>query len=160
MNIKNDLLNELISKQIKNVYYTKKLSYNDLSRMVKYLDTSIFGNECSLWKGYVSKTSPNGNNYYVNFFFKKKKVNLHRLLHINFIGPITSKEYILYKCVNNGKCCNINHFCKDMAANNISDDNNGDDNSDDNNDDNSDDDNDGNDGKEDNNNIDDFRVLF
>ena len=49
---------------------------------------------------------------YVNFYFKDKKVALHRILYHNFIGLINDGEYLKFTCENRGKCCNINHFIK------------------------------------------------
>ncbi len=112
MNTKLDLLNELIATQRKDVYYAKKLTYKDLNRIVKYIDKSMFGEECSIWKGYVSCPNVDNPNYYINFFFKNKKVGLHRLLYLNFVGDITSNDFIKYTCINQGKCCNVNHFVK------------------------------------------------
>ncbi len=112
MNTKLDLLNELIAAQRKDVYYAKKLTYKDLNRIVKYIDKSMFDEECCIWKGYVSCPNSDNPNYYINFFFKNKKVGLHRLLYLNFVGDITSNDFIKYTCINQGKCCNVNHFVK------------------------------------------------
>jgi len=111
MTNKNDLLNELINKQRKDVYYSYKLSYRDLNRITKYIKCSIFGDKCCLWDGYVS-TSQKETSYYINFFFKNKKTSLQKLLYQNYIGNIDSGEYIKYTCENGGKCCNTNHFIK------------------------------------------------
>ena len=134
---KTDLLNELIHKQKKDVYYAKKLTYRDMNRIVKYIDKPIFGNECSIWLGYISCLGKDNNNYYINFFFRDKKVGLHRLLYSNFVGNIESNEYIRFSCENQGKCCNINHFIKYSSNDNNSN------NSDDDKDDNTDNDDDG-----------------
>lgn len=112
---KNDLLNELIDKQKKDVYYSKKLSYRDLNRITKYIDKSIFGEECCLWNGYISK-SINEKSYYINFFFKNKKTCLQKLLYQNYIGELNKREYVKYTCENAGKCCNINHFIKHLPV--------------------------------------------
>jgi hypothetical protein len=108
---KNDILNELIDKQKKDVYFNKKLSYRDLNRIIKYIDISIFGNECCIWNGYISSTQQE-KNHYINFFFKNKKTNLQKLLYVNYVGKIDKRDYIKYSCKNGGKCCNINHFIK------------------------------------------------
>jgi hypothetical protein len=109
---KSDILNELIQKQRKDVYYAKKLTYRDLNRIVKYVDKSLFGDECCIWKGYISCLGKDLNNFYINFFFKDKKVGLHRLLYSNYVGNIENNEYVRFSCENVGKCCNINHFIK------------------------------------------------
>ena len=49
---------------------------------------------------------------YVNFYFRKKKVALHRLLYINFIGHLDDDEYLKFNCENKGKCCNVHHMNK------------------------------------------------
>ncbi len=155
---KTDILNELINKQRKDVYYAKKLTYRDLNRIVKYVDKSLFGEECCIWKGYISCLGKDLNNFYINFFFKDKKVGLHRLLYSNYVGNIDNNEYVRFSCENIGKCCNINHFIKYSTNDN---DNNDDEQIQENNL----DDNDENDKKQkkikqDNFTIDDFKVIF
>ena len=49
---------------------------------------------------------------YVNFYFRNKKVALHRLLYSNFVAPLDSSEYLKFNCDNKGICCNINHYEK------------------------------------------------
>jgi hypothetical protein len=106
----NNILYELITLQRKNINGNKKLSYNDLKRISKYLSTSIFTNECSIWNGYTSINKDNKNNY-INFFFNKKKYSLQRLLYINYIDDLDN-EYLKYYCNNKGNCCCINHIYK------------------------------------------------
>jgi hypothetical protein len=160
---KSDILNELINKQRKDVYYAKKLTYRDLNRIVKYVDKSLFGKECCIWKGYISCLGKDLNNFYINFFFKDKKVGLHRLLYSNYVGNIENNEYVRFSCENIGKCCNINHFIKYSTNENDNKDdyehiqeNNLDENEENNNL------NDKNDkkNKQDNFTIDDFKVIF
>ncbi len=122
MNTKSDILNELMINQRKDVYYAKKMTYKDLNRLIKYVDKSLFGEECCIWKGYVSCPNTDNPNYYINFFFKNKKVGLHRLLYSNFVGEINNNDYIKYICINQGKCCNIRHFVK-FSSDNDDDDN-------------------------------------
>jgi len=116
INNTSNILCELINNQRKDVHIDKKLSYNDLKRMSKYLNTSIFGNECSLWKGYITFIKHDETKSYINFFFRKKKYALHRLLYNNFVNYIDDSEYIKFKCPNKGKCCNINHFYKNIKT--------------------------------------------
>lgn len=106
------ILVELIKKQRKNVPVEKKLLHNDLKRISKYLTNTIFGEECSLWTGYITVIKNDEKNSYVNFYYCGKKYALHRLLYHNFIGELSDFEYIKFKCPNKGKCCNINHFYK------------------------------------------------
>jgi hypothetical protein len=96
----------LKSKQLNNISENKKLKENDLMRIIKYTDNCLFGNECSLWKGYIT----NNKSTYVNFYFNGNKIALHRLLYLNFIGNLYDNIYLSYKCNNDGICCNINHL--------------------------------------------------
>ena len=108
----NLIFKELLNNQIKNISIEKKLNYNDIKRISKFLNKTIFDNECSLWNGYITNNNNFNKGTYINFYFNKKKIALHRLLFINFKGYIESDEYIKYTCSNKGKCCNINHMIK------------------------------------------------
>ncbi len=108
----NDILIELINNQIKTLPNDKKLLYNDLKRICKYIKTSIFTNECSLWYGYITIIKNDDKKSYINFYYAGKKYALHRLLYLNFKGELNDSEYIKFNCINKGKCCNINHFYK------------------------------------------------
>ena len=108
----NDILIELLTNQLPNISNDKKLLYNDLKRISKYLNKSIFTDECSLWSGYITVIKNDDKNSYINFYYSGKKYALHRLLYNNFIGELCDSEYIKFKCINKGKCCNINHFYK------------------------------------------------
>jgi len=112
MTSENDkILIELIQKQKKNIN-DKKLLYNDLRRISKYLSKSIFGNECSLWNGYITTIKNDDKSSYINFYYQGKKYALHRLLYINYVNELNDSEYIKFSCENKGKCCNINHIYK------------------------------------------------
>ena len=109
----NIFLKELLTKQIKNITPSKKLNYNDIKRISKFISTSIFNDtKCALWNGYVTNEKNQSKGTYVNFYFNKKKIALHRLLYINYIGTISNNEYIKFSCTNKGKCCNVNHMNK------------------------------------------------
>jgi hypothetical protein len=109
----NDFLKELLINQIKNINSSKKLNYGDIKRISKFLTSSIFSeNNCCIWNGYVTNEKNQSKGTYINFYFNKKKIALHRLLYINYIGEISNKEYIRFVCDNKGKCCNINHMKK------------------------------------------------
>lgn len=110
-NIKNRILIELLNKQIPDVKYDKKLNLSDINRICKNLDNSIFGEDCSLWRGYITKLK-NNKDKYINFYFQGKKCALHRLLYLNYIGELQKNEYLKYSCPNKGLCCNINHYEK------------------------------------------------
>jgi hypothetical protein len=112
MSKKNIILEEMVKKQVKNIDDEKMLSYRDMSRIIKNINTSIFSTtSCCIWTGYVTNVW-NHRSTFINFYFKKKKVALHRLLYNNFVGPITDTEYIKFSCNNRGRCCNVLHFIK------------------------------------------------
>ncbi len=110
---KNKLLIELINKQRTDVDPDKRLDIKDLHRICKNLNSSIFqkGDTCCLWYGYITNIA-NSNTKYINFFFKKKKYALHRLLYENFSDNINKSEYLRFTCDNKGICCNLNHIKK------------------------------------------------
>ena len=119
---KSTILDEMAKKQIKNIDIDKTLSYRDFSRIVKNINTSIFSpTSCCIWTGYVTNVW-NHKSTFINFYFKKKKVALHRLLYNNFIGPICDTEYIKFSCNNKGRCCNVLHYII-LSKDNINDDN-------------------------------------
>ena len=102
------ILEELIKNQKENIPLNYKLTYSDIKRLSKNIDTSIFGDECSIWKGFVNVKS--NNKKYVNFYFRKKKIAINRILYINYKGELNPSEYLCYNCPNQGVCCNINHI--------------------------------------------------
>jgi len=111
--MKKELLVTLLEKQRKDVPITKKLRYNDMKRLCKYIDSNIFDeNICTLWNGYITNVENVNKGVYINFYFKGKKIALHRLLYINFIGDLANDEYLKYSCENKGKCCNVTHLQK------------------------------------------------
>jgi hypothetical protein len=121
----NDFLKELLINQLKNINPSKKLNYGDMKRISKFLTNSLFHETaCSLWNGYVTNEKNHNKGTYINFYFNKKKIALHRLLYINYIGEISNKEYIRFTCDNKGKCCNINHMKKYCYNRNFSKNNN------------------------------------
>jgi hypothetical protein len=123
INDKNNIYQELIQNQRKGLNNDKQLDLSDLKRISNYLGTSIFGDKCSLWTGYVTNFKNKGS--YINFFFKGKKISLSRLLYYNFVDNIEDNEYLKYSCNNKGKCCCLNHIVKSNSekAEPIKDDN-------------------------------------
>ena len=110
---KNELLKELLNKQLKNINIEFRLKYSDLKRICKYIKNSIFDkHNCCLWEGYITNYKNTYKGTYVNFYYRKKKVALHRLLYNNFVSEIGPNEYIKFSCENKGRCCNVNHFNK------------------------------------------------
>ena len=109
----NEIFKELINNQLSNVPIQWKLGINDMKRICKYIDTSIFDKEnCCIWNGYITNMNNSNKGTYINFYFKNKKVALHRLLYSNFVAPLDSSEYLKFNCENKGICCNINHYEK------------------------------------------------
>ena len=109
----NELLSELLNKQIPNVPKEKKLSYIDLRRVCKFISTSIFDdNKCCVWNSYITNDNNKSKGSYINFYFRKKKAALHRLLYSNFVEELNNNEYLKFNCENKGKCCTISHLKK------------------------------------------------
>lgn len=112
-NIQDTLYTELIDRQLDDIPVHKKLQCTDIRRLCKYIDGNIFEEDgCCLWNGYITNSNNPNRGIYVNFYFKKRKVALHRLLYCNYIGPLNDDEYIKFVCKEKGKCCNIHHFKK------------------------------------------------
>lgn len=115
LNIKNsnEIFNELIKRQLRDIPIQWKLNINDMKRICKYIDSSIFDpDKCCIWNGYITNMNNSNKGTYVNFYFRNKKVALHRLLYSNFVAPLDSSEYLKFNCDNKGICCNINHYEK------------------------------------------------
>lgn len=102
----NDKLSLMLKNQLQNIQDNKKLSERDMKRIIKYTDNCIFGNECSLWNGYIT----NNKGKYINFYFNNSKTSLIRILYLNYIGNIYDNVYLTNTCQNKGLCCNINHI--------------------------------------------------
>ena len=101
----------MLQYQKKNLSYKIKLEFDDIKRIVNNIDSSIFDdNECCIWKGYI--TNSNEKCKYVNFYFKHHKIALHRILYVNYVGPLDENQYLKFTCQNKGICCNINHIEK------------------------------------------------
>jgi hypothetical protein len=106
--MKHKIFSELIKRQLPHVVSEKRLYYNDLKRVCKFLKESIFlENTCSLWTGYITNLKNSKKGTYINFYFKRKKKALHRLLYVNFVGELRDDEYIKFTCGNKGYCCSI-----------------------------------------------------
>jgi hypothetical protein len=110
---KNELLEELLKKQIKNIPKDNKLSYIDLRRVCKFIPTSIFDdNQCCIWNSYITNENNCNKGSYINFYFRRKKAALHRLLYSNFVGELDKTEYLKFNCENKGRCCTVSHLRK------------------------------------------------
>lgn len=109
---KNNILNEMLQKQLPDVPIHTKLTYKDIVRILKNLNSSIFCKDfCSIWTGIIV-SDDDSKNLNINFYFKQEKVSLHRLLYSNFVGELQDNEYIKFSCRNRGRCCNVSHFIK------------------------------------------------
>jgi hypothetical protein len=109
----NEIFKELIKKQLPDVPTQWRLNINDMKRICKYINTSIFDkNNCCIWNGYITNMNNSNKGTYVNFYFRNKKVALHRLLYSNFVAPLDTSEYLKFNCENKGICCNVNHYEK------------------------------------------------
>jgi len=117
--IRENCFHQLSSRQIRNIPTHLKLTINDIKRICKYVDGNIFdGEKCCLWKGYITNMHNSNKGTYINFYFRKKKTALHRLLYSNFVKPLGSDEYLKFHCQNKGICCNVNHYKKYRYLNN------------------------------------------
>lgn len=109
----NQLLKELLQKQRKDVPDDKKLYLHDIKRICKNINNSIFSNDCCcIWNGYITNLNKANKGTYINFYFRQKKVALHRLLFLNYVDDLSSDEYLKFSCENKGICCNVNHLKK------------------------------------------------
>jgi len=109
----NQLLKELLQNQRKNVPEDKKLYLHDIKRVCKNIKHSIFDDtDCCLWSGYITNLNKANKGTYINFYFRQKKVALHRLLYLNYVDDLSNDEYLKFSCDNKGICCNINHLKK------------------------------------------------
>ena len=107
------IFKELVAKQKKNIPTNKRLQLRDIKRIAKRVDGSIYDpNVCAIWHGYITNVNNAIKGTYVNFYFRKKKVALHRLLFINFNDELCDDEYLTFNCNNKGRCCNIYHMNK------------------------------------------------
>jgi hypothetical protein len=102
------LLSELICWQRNNLKDDLKLKLKDIKRISKFLNKSMFGDECSIWDGYMFEKSK----FTIFFFFNNHKHNLLKLCYYNFIGEFNPKKEYLISVCNTKKCCNITHYKK------------------------------------------------
>lgn len=104
------LLND---QQISNIDPFWKLDDKDKMRISKKIKTSPFDeNHCCLYIKNKKKKRPISSvNGFINFYINGGKWPLHRILYMNYNGPLTTNEKIRFICENKS-CCNINHFQK------------------------------------------------
>ena len=104
--VNNEIYNELINKQLINIY-EYKLSHSDLLRIANKLNNSIFTDECSIYQGNIIIKN---NKKYIPFFYNYKQISLTRILFHNFIKCISKNIHLTYICNNKGCCCSLNHM--------------------------------------------------
>lgn len=103
----NVIFTELIHKQLRDVEESRRMTQSDLQRVAKHVEVGLFQKSgCCMWKGYVTNVNKRNKGTYINFYFRQKKVPLHRLLYQNFVGPLDFDDYIRFRCSNKGFCCN------------------------------------------------------
>lgn len=100
-----DILDKIIPDTYKN-----RLHSGDVLRILKHIDGDIFGNECVIWKGPVSNLNNPKKGVYVKFFYRSKKLALHRILYHNLVSHIEKSAYMAYSCANSGRCLCLNHM--------------------------------------------------
>lgn len=109
---KDTLLYNLYNKQLENIDNRYKLSYKDMIRLSFYINGDPFSEtECCKWNGAISLSTHNSK--YINFWFKRKKYSLHRILYMNYRGNLPKNKYLRFTCNDynmKGVCCNINHI--------------------------------------------------
>ena len=112
---KSSIIAELFNNQLKQMNPKFKLQYSDLQRIAKYINSSLFDkHKCCVWTGYITNKDNDAKGTYINFYFKKKKMALHRLLYLNFVGELDDTEYLKFNCEHRGECCNVNHMMKNF----------------------------------------------
>ena len=108
-----EIFKELVARQNKNIPTNKRLQLRDIKRIARRVKGSIYDlNNCAIWDGYITNVNNAIKGTYVNFYFRKKKVALHRLLFINFNDDLSDDEYLTFNCDKKGQCCNVYHMNK------------------------------------------------
>ena len=112
--ISNDeIIAELIRNQRDRLINEKKLFHGDMKRIAKNINNSIFDKfYCTLWKGYITNFTKKDKGTYINFYFRTHKLALHRLLYYNYIGDLSTDDYLKFSCTHKGYCCNVNCLVK------------------------------------------------
>jgi len=101
-----ELFFEMIKHQRKHIPENYRLYWKDMKRILKYIDSSIFNKDCTIWKGYITYNK----NVYVNFYLHGRKIALNRVLYINFIDDLFENNYLTFKCNKKG-CISLNCIC-------------------------------------------------
>ena len=113
-----EIISELIKNQRENLENKRKLFHGDMKRIAKNIKNSIFDPKyCTLWQGYITNFNKKDKGTYINFYFRKHKVALHRLLYYNYIGELTNNDYLKFQCDHKGFCCNTRCLIKNRYNN-------------------------------------------
>lgn len=108
-------LGAMVQMQLADLPDSLRLREGDMLRILENTEGNIFDvSACSVWNGYVTHTRTNAS--YVNFWFRRRKVALQRLLYANFVGYLSDDTYLKCVCVNKGRCCTVSHYvkCRDL----------------------------------------------
>jgi hypothetical protein len=113
-----DIINTFITNQLPDIEEQYKLKLKDFQKIARNINSNIFDKgKCTLWNGVLCNKDKPHKGVYINYYFNRKKTTLHRLLFINFVGPLDDKEYLKFKCINKGQCCNVNCLEKAKSKN-------------------------------------------
>jgi hypothetical protein len=110
----NNIINEILEKQLDNIDEKKKLTYKDILKILTKIDSPSFFNEnkCVLW----CKTS---NTIKIDNDINRRNI-VQRILYQNFVSNDLDRcEFIKYKCHNRQTCCNINHLYKTRKSDKV-----------------------------------------
>lgn len=107
----NIIFNDLLKYQLKDIPRNKKLGYDDLLRVAKFIPSTIFNNnDCVLWSGYASKRKTDNKYSEIKFRFNNEKQNVHRLLYLNYIDKHIDDNSVIRHICKNVNCVNLNHI--------------------------------------------------
>jgi hypothetical protein len=111
----NNIINEILEKQLDIIDEKKKLTYKDILKILTKIDSESFindDNKCVLWCK-TSNTIKIDND-------KKRRNIVQRILYQNFVNnDLERSEFIKYKCNNRQTCCNINHLYKTRKSDRV-----------------------------------------
>lgn len=110
-------LAELVRNQLLDVPEENRLRLTDMERLAKFSDGHSYFDpvRSTLFVGYVNKNRPQDT--CITFFFRKKKVALHRLLFQNYLGELTFRHYVRHLCGHRYSCVNILHLRRNDYVN-------------------------------------------
>jgi len=84
-----------------------RMHFEDIMRIHIFMnDVDIFTDKCVVFKHPDDKKH---NKNYISVSYNSKKVSLLRLLHLNYVKDVNSKQEITYLCPNAGLCMTLSH---------------------------------------------------